>query len=150
MAPSLLKLTTILSVLLLLLVSFHTQKSLAAESEDDEEYILDTPLPNFRSRSSFLARVIRKGTRCNALSSNICNGVYANNGTSLLYCCKSHCRNVLGDQNNCGECGSKCKFGERCCHGSCISVAYDANNCGGCNKKCPPGVPCNYGVCGYA
>ncbi|KAJ0101927.1 hypothetical protein Patl1_04683 [Pistacia atlantica] len=94
--------------------------------------------------------MIKKGTHCDPEHKNICNGVSANNGTSLLYCCKTHCRNVLGDMNNCGRCGVKCKFGERCCNGSCISVVYNDNHCGKCNKKCPYGVKCDYGSCGYA
>ncbi|KAJ9153578.1 hypothetical protein P3X46_027005 [Hevea brasiliensis] len=148
MAPSLLKLTTILSIFVLLIL--HTQKSLSTDIEDDEEYVLDTPLPNLRSRSRFLARVIKKGAHCNPSTYNICNGVSANNGTSLLQCCKTHCRNVLGDENNCGHCGNKCSFGKLCCQGSCVSVANNNDHCGKCNKICAPGTSCSYGSCGYA
>ncbi|KAJ9182913.1 hypothetical protein P3X46_006846 [Hevea brasiliensis] len=148
MAPSLLKLITILSIFVLL--TLHTQKTLSSNIQEDEEYVLDTPLPNLRSRSRFLATVIKEGTDCNHIARNICNGVSANSGTSLLQCCKTHCRNVLGDENNCGQCGNKCRFGELCCNGSCVNVAYNAYHCGKCNNKCAPGTPCNYGSCGYA
>ncbi|KAL3576652.1 hypothetical protein D5086_021935 [Populus alba] len=151
MASSLLKLATILSLVVSILLALHTQITLSVDVEDeDEEYVLDTPPVNFRSRSRFLASVIKKGTRCNAERNNKCNGVSANKGTGLLYCCKKHCRNVLGDKNNCGQCGKKCKFGESCCNGRCTNIFYNASNCGKCNNKCSPGVKCQYGTCGYA
>ncbi|KAH7512563.1 hypothetical protein FEM48_Zijuj12G0103700 [Ziziphus jujuba var. spinosa] len=114
------------------------------EEDDMEEYVLDNPVPNSGSRSRFLGSsgVIKKGTRCNAMKYNVCNGVWANKGTSLLNCCKSHCRNVLGDKNNCGRCGNKCKFGERCCNGSCTNVLSNSNHCGKCDRKCKHGVGC--------
>ncbi|CAK7327787.1 unnamed protein product [Dovyalis caffra] len=149
-STSLLKLATILSLVFSILLALHAQITLSSDIEDDdEEYVLDTPLANFRSRSRFLASVIKKGAGCNAERYNICNGVSANGGTSLLYCCKKHCRNVLSDKNNCGKCGNKCKFGEFCCNGNCTTVFYNVNNCGKCNKKCARGVRCQYGTCGY-
>ncbi|KAH8518622.1 hypothetical protein H0E87_000462, partial [Populus deltoides] len=94
MASSLLKLAAILSLVFSILLALNTQITLSSDIEDDdEEYVLDTPLEGFRSRSRFLASVIKKGARCNAERNNICNGVSANNGTGLLYCCKKHCRN---------------------------------------------------------
>ncbi|KAL3612431.1 hypothetical protein D5086_003451 [Populus alba] len=149
MASSLLKLAAILSLVFSILLALNTQITLSSDIEDDEEeYVLDTPLEDFRSRSRFLASVIKKGTRCNAERNNICNGVSANNGTGLLYCCKKHCRNVLGDKNNCGICGNKCKFGESCCNGRCTNIISNVNHCGKCTKKCAPGVRCQYGTCG--
>ncbi|KAJ6752056.1 hypothetical protein OIU85_002475 [Salix viminalis] len=113
MAGALLKLATILSLVFSILLASSSQMTLSSDIEDDdEEYVLDSPPENFRSRSRFLASVVRKGTRCNAERGNVCNGVSANKGTSLIYCCKKHCRNVLGDENNCGICGNKCRFAE--------------------------------------
>lgn len=122
------------------------------DAEDqDEEWILDTAFSYDNSRGkSLYVKKIKKGTSCDAKKYNICNGVPANNGTSMLYCCKKHCRNVLGDMNNCGVCGKKCKFGQRCCGGVCTDVVYNPMHCGKCNKACLPGVPCDYGYCGYA
>lgn len=148
MAPSPLKLTTIFSVLILLIL--HTQQTLSTDIDDDEEYVLDTPLPNLRSRSRFLATVIKKGASCNPIARNICNGVSANNGTSWLQCCKTHCRNILGDENNCGLCGNKCRFGQLCCRGSCVNAANNNDHCGKCDNKCAPGTSCSFGSCGYA
>ncbi|KAJ6776283.1 PROTEIN GRIM REAPER [Salix koriyanagi] len=151
MARALLKLATILSLVFsILLQASSSQMTLSSDIEDDdEEYVLDSPPENFRSRSRFLASVVRKGTRCNAERGNVCNGVSANKGTSLIYCCKKHCRNVLGDKNNCGICGNKCRFAESCCNGRCTNIFSNVNHCGKCTKKCAPGVGCHYGTCGY-
>ncbi|KAF5728301.1 hypothetical protein HS088_TW21G00448 [Tripterygium wilfordii] len=153
MATCVLKLTTILSLVLLIIIIFHSQSSISADIEEedgDDYYILDSPVPQFRSRSRFLASIIKKGTHCNPITKNICNGISANNGTSLLYCCKKHCRNILGDRNNCGRCRNKCGFGERCCQGKCTKVLRNVGHCGKCNKKCSPGIKCENGYCGYA
>nr|GMD90183.1 protein GRIM REAPER [Ipomoea batatas] len=152
---ALLNLLPILSLTLsFLLISAHSAAAAAsfldADDDEAEEYIIDAPFSGApRLRSRFLAS-IRKGKSCNAVSNNVCNGVSANNGTSLLYCCKKHCRNVLGDMNNCGGCGRKCGFGQRCCGGVCTDVVYNALHCGKCTTACLPGVKCNYGSCGYA
>ncbi|XP_059440945.1 protein GRIM REAPER-like [Corylus avellana] len=146
MASTLLKLTTTL-----LLLSFHSHLSFSSNDiEDNEEYVVDSPLANLRSRSRFLATVIKEGAQCNSITRNVCNGMSANKGASLLHCCKKHCRNVLGDKNNCGRCGNKCKQGQRCCNGACINTAFNVNHCGKCNKKCAHGLRCEYGYCGYA
>ncbi|KAK9938076.1 hypothetical protein M0R45_014835 [Rubus argutus] len=149
-----LKLTTIILSLMLSALLLASQYPMASsselEGEDEEEYVLDTPIPNFRSRSRFLASIIKKGAHCDPVKYNICNGISANNGTSILHCCKTHCRNTLGDRNNCGKCGHKCKLGQLCCHGSCAYVAYNDNHCGKCARKCSSGVKCEYGSCGYA
>ncbi|XP_040989056.1 protein GRIM REAPER-like [Juglans microcarpa x Juglans regia] len=146
MACTLLKFTTILISLLLALqpqIAFSND-----DIEDDEEYyhVVNSPLPiNLRSSRSrpFLATVVKNGSSCNPITRNVCNGIPANKDARLLYCCKKHCRNVLGDQNNCGKCGKKCKQGERCCNGICTDVTRNANHCGKCNKKCARGF------CGY-
>lgn len=152
---SLLKLATILSLFTLLFITSSSQNSstsLNDEDEDEIEYVLDTPFANTRLRSRFLAdkTVIKKGTTCSQTNKDVCNGISANNGTTLLFCCKTHCRNVLGDKNNCGECGHKCTFGQRCCGGNCTDVTNNDTNCGKCNKKCLPGVVCENRICGYA
>ncbi|KAM3302316.1 protein GRIM REAPER [Capsicum chacoense] len=155
MAYILLKCTAILSIIFpLLFISLTNANRNSAflyddESEDDVYYYtLDRPFSN--SKSGIQATTIKKGASCDANRNNICNGVSANNGTSMLYCCKKHCRNVLGDMNNCGKCQNKCKFGQRCCGGVCTNVVYNPLHCGKCNKACLPGVPCDYGYCGYA
>ncbi|XP_010502751.1 PREDICTED: protein GRIM REAPER-like [Camelina sativa] len=130
----------------------------ATNVEDQEFYILDespTILSNvtISSKARLLVshcKKIRKGMRCHVAGYNVCNGVKADKGTSLLYCCKKHCRNILGDMNNCGRCGHKCRFGQRCCGGICTNVGFNPKHCGKCNKKCKSGVKCEYGYCGYA
>ncbi|KAL0443534.1 UNVERIFIED_CONTAM: protein GRIM REAPER [Sesamum latifolium] len=154
---TMLRLTTTLSVVVLLLLTLHSQRAASyEESEDeDEEYVLDSLFANSTvRRSRFLAssvKKIKKGTSCDPKTNPyVCNGVSANKGSSLLYCCKKHCRDVLGDRNNCGVCGRKCGLGERCCGGVCTNVLWTTANCGKCNKRCPDGVRCEYGYCGYA
>ncbi|KAJ6753772.1 hypothetical protein OIU79_026583 [Salix purpurea] len=62
MAGALLKLATILSLVFsILLQASSSQMTLSSDIEDDdEEYVLDSPPENFRSRSRFLASVVRK------------------------------------------------------------------------------------------
>ncbi|KAH6788605.1 Stigma-specific Stig1 family protein [Perilla frutescens var. frutescens] len=155
MAKTLIMLITL--SLLVVAIHFETAISLEDEEDEGEYYVLDSVLDNGGSarRSRFLTstinKKIKKGTSCDAKTkAHVCNGVSANNGTSLLYCCKKHCRNVLGDRNNCGKCGHKCQFGERCCGGVCTNVLRNRSNCGKCNKHCPYRVKCEYGYCGYA
>lgn len=157
---TLLKLTTILSLIMPLIITFLALNSQLAFSNDIEEededqlYVVDSPLManiNLRSsRSRFLASVIKKGAQCHPITNNVCNGIPANNRTSLLYCCKKHCRNILGDRNNCGQCGRKCKQGQRCCNRICTDITRSVNHCGKCHKKCAKGVKCEQGFCGYA
>ncbi|XP_057766484.1 protein GRIM REAPER [Salvia miltiorrhiza] len=149
----LINLVTILFLLIFPLLAV----SLEDEEIEGEYYVLDSVPANHSARRSSrylitsVIKKIKKGTSCDAKTNpNVCNGVSANNGTSLLYCCKKHCRNVLGDRNNCGACGYKCRFGERCCGGVCTNVLANRTNCGKCSKKCPRGVKCDYGYCGYA
>ncbi|XAR56536.1 hypothetical protein NMG60_11037063 [Bertholletia excelsa] len=160
MALSLLKLTTILSLATALLFTFVWQTALSfplEDSDEPEEYILDDPFPQTPLTSRFLASVkeksvtrIKKGTHCDVIKNNVCPGVWANNGTSHLYCCKTHCRNVLGDVNNCGVCGHKCPFPQRCCNGVCTDLISNPKHCGKCNRACSPGLRCEFGICGYA
>ncbi|XP_057955344.1 protein GRIM REAPER-like [Malania oleifera] len=154
MAATLFQLTAILLTftlpLTLLASPFPMASLIAADAEDYEEYVIDTPLVNTGSlRGRYMASIMKKGTHCE-VSSNKCNGILANNGASLLFCCKKHCRNVLRDRNNCGRCGHKCGFGQLCCGGKCTNVGFDALHCGKCNKKCDSGVKCEKGSCGYA
>ncbi|XP_054811363.1 protein GRIM REAPER-like [Prosopis cineraria] len=154
---SFLKLTTVLSLLLIPLVLTEDM-----DDEDDDIYVLDH-FPSSSSsssssslqtgtRSRFLTRIIKKGMHCDAMMTgfNICNGVSASKGRGLLFCCKKHCRNVLGDKNNCGRCGHKCRQGQRCCDGACTDVLFNENHCGKCGSKCSPGLPCDKGCYGYA
>ncbi|KAL3638416.1 hypothetical protein CASFOL_017787 [Castilleja foliolosa] len=152
-----LKLTTLISLLIFLLLALHSERGLSFEDEEneDDEYVIDSVLTNNSVRKSrFLAsavKKIKKGMKCDAKTNPyVCNGVSADKGASLLYCCKKHCRNVLGDRNNCGRCGQKCRLNERCCGGVCKDVSRNKTNCGKCNKKCRNGVKCEYGYCGYA
>ncbi|XP_057955095.1 protein GRIM REAPER-like [Malania oleifera] len=155
MATALLSLTAILLSLAFPLMSQAASPSPMASlmtdnPEDYEEYIIDAPFLNTGSlRSRFLTSIVKKGAHCDAVKNNICNGVSANNGESRLSCCKKHCRNVLGDKNNCGQCGHKCSFGERCCGGTCTNVTFNASHCGQCNNACTLGVKCENGLCGY-
>jgi hypothetical protein len=152
MACTLLNRAPMLSLLILILLSLHSHSAFSNDTQDDEDdqYVVDSPLANLRSRSRFLATVIKKGMRCDPIAHNVCNGISANNGASLLRCCKTHCRNVLGDKNNCGQCGNKCKQGQRCCSGTCVDTAHNVKHCGECNKKCARGHKCEFGYCGYA
>ncbi|KAE8732154.1 Protein GRIM REAPER [Hibiscus syriacus] len=156
-----LKLIAIVSLAISILLSLHPQTTFSSRIEDfdeEEEYVLDHPLiiPNLRSRNRFLTTStkkdkIRKGAHCvHDPYQNICNGISVNNGTGILYCCKTHCRNVLRDRNNCGVCGNRCQFGQRCCGGVCTDVVSNVNHCGKCDKQCSAGVKCEYGYCGYA
>ncbi|XP_068498601.1 protein GRIM REAPER [Phaseolus vulgaris] len=158
MANAILKLTTVL--ILLIFSTLHDSHFASStdvdedhediNEEEEEEYVLDTRIPHLGPRSRFLATIIKKGRQCNLETNNICNGVRANKGRDLLFCCKKHCRNVLSDKNNCKVCGNKCKLGQRCCDGVCTNVLSNASHCGKCNKKCSPGDSCGSGVCGYA
>nr|XP_004488748.1 protein GRIM REAPER-like [Cicer arietinum] len=151
MAKTLLMLTTILSLLITFSLHFQIAFSIDTYGDKEEYYKLDSTFPHYKSKSRFLATAIKKGAQCNPIAKNICNGVLANKGTELLQCCKKKCVNVVGDMNNCGQCGNKCKLGgERCCGGVCINILYNDNNCGKCNKKCKGGVRCRIGFCGYA
>ncbi|KAE8692292.1 Protein STIG1 [Hibiscus syriacus] len=152
---NILKLISILSLTISILLSFHPQTTFPFEIEDfdeEEEYVLDHPLivSNIRSRSRFLTTSpkkdkIRKGAHCELNSyQDTCNGISVNSGTGILYCCKMHCRNVLRDRNNCGGCGNRCQFGQQM---HCRNVLRDRNNCGGCGNRCQFGQLCCGGVC---
>ncbi|PIA35246.1 hypothetical protein AQUCO_03600129v1 [Aquilegia coerulea] len=142
MASTMLKHVSILSLTIIpLFLILHSCSAFSTDIEEGEEYLVDTRSLGFS---------VRAQSRCDAITNNICNGISVNNGTGLLQCCKKHCRNILGDRNNCGTCQKKCGFGELCCHGKCINVAYNVDHCGKCNVKCSSGLKCEYGTCGYA
>ncbi|GMH05638.1 hypothetical protein Nepgr_007478 [Nepenthes gracilis] len=162
MASTLLNLTTILSLASIFIFLFLSQSAssyhIIANGDHTKDHIIETTSGTFfptstssrKSRSLFLKKIVKKGARCHPITNNICNGILENNGTTLLYCCKNHCRNILADKNNCGRCGHKCKHGMLCCHGSCTNVAYNATHCGKCDHSCSPGIKCEFGSCGYA
>ncbi|KAK7324567.1 hypothetical protein VNO77_28239 [Canavalia gladiata] len=155
MANTMRKLITILFLLIsaLALHSSEFVSSTDADHDDineEEEYVLDTPLLHFGPRDRFLVSKIKKGRRCNRVTNNICNGVRANKGRDLLFCCKMHCRNVLSDKNHCGVCLNKCAEGEHCCNGVCTNVMTNVHHCGKCKEECSPGDTCRDGMCGYA
>ncbi|KAI4322950.1 hypothetical protein L6164_022596 [Bauhinia variegata] len=138
-----------LTAILLVIISLALQSAFSIEDDEHDTFGI-IPWPRLGSRSRFLATIAKQGARCDPVGTNICNGVSANKGTQLLYCCKKKCVDALGDMNNCGQCGQKCKLGQRCCSGTCTNILSNVNNCGKCNKKCKPGIPCHIGFCGYA
>ncbi|KAF5189608.1 Stigma-specific protein stig1 [Thalictrum thalictroides] len=153
MALTMLKHVSILSLTIIpWFLILHSCSAFETDIEDGEVYLVDTQSLGFsiQAQSRYQPKKVKKGARCDAITNNICNGISVNNGTGLLQCCKKHCRNVLGDRNNCGTCGQKCGFGKLCCKGKCINVAYNVDHCGKCNVKCSSGLKCEYGTCGYA
>ncbi|KAK9131809.1 hypothetical protein Scep_011337 [Stephania cephalantha] len=165
MANTNIKPSTLLSFITFILFIQHHCAAFSIDINDDDNdgddyYIVDTDSSLGNNNNINVARPqrllllqkpkkIKKGAKC-ALQNNICNGVPVNKGTGILHCCKKHCRNVLGDRNNCGSCGHKCGYGERCCNGVCTNVYFNDSNCGKCGKKCSSGDKCEYGYCGYA
>ncbi|OVA07744.1 Stigma-specific protein Stig1 [Macleaya cordata] len=149
----------ILSIMIISLLLFlHSSTAFNFEDsdiEDGEEYVVDNPFSGrFTARANRLEKQeqqkIEKGAKCDPFISNICNGVFVNNGTGLLRCCRKQCRNMLADRDNCGGCRKKCGYGQLCCYGACVDVAYNKNHCGKCGVQCLPGLKCEYGTCGYA
>lgn len=137
-----------LPCLLVILLLFSSPQAAFSEAyTDDEVYFLDSAM---QTGSKFLGTVIKKGAHCDPTGNNICNAVAADRGTAQLHCCNMHCRNVLGDRNNCGQCGQRCGFGQLCCDGACTAVTNNVNHCGKCNRRCRAGLKCDYGFCGYA
>jgi hypothetical protein len=82
--------------------------------------------------------------------------------------------NLLNDNDNCGECGTRCKGKSpgnstwTCVEGKCefsctglatrdcdgnrdngceVAVLFDVNNCGSCGNVCPAGFECSDGIC---
>lgn len=143
-----------LSLTIPLLLQFQMAFSFAVNDDDPEEYLLDNPIKgHLRPRKGrFLSDIIvKKGAHCDPKSkhNNACDGVSGNGGRSLVYCCKMQCQDILGDINNCGECGQKCRHGELCCNGVCNNVVSNAYHCGKCGNKCKAGIKCELGYCGY-
>ncbi|KAF5200328.1 Grim reaper [Thalictrum thalictroides] len=144
--------TTCFVIIISLLLFLQCCADISTYADEDEEYSIDDDLHTYKAKQGNQCqhRKIRKGAHCDPITKNICNRLSVNNGTGILNCCKTHCRNILGDRNNCGQCGHKCGFGELCCNGSCTNVACNVDHCGKCNDKCLQGVRCEYGTCGYA
>ncbi|CAD5164864.1 unnamed protein product [Musa acuminata subsp. malaccensis] len=142
----------LVSVLLLMISPIAPPCRIASAMEEEYAAVVGNHFMGLspRAGSRFLAQGVKKGDRCDPVANNVCSGVQAKDGTQLLYCCKSHCRNVLNDRNNCGACGVRCGFGQLCCKGKCTAVAYDVDNCGKCGTVCQPELRCEYGSCGYA
>lgn len=74
--------------------------------------------------------------------------------------CAGTCVDPLGDESNCGACGTVCASGESCeagvctpgcsdtvCGGACVDTDTDVNNCGACGNVCASGESCEAGVC---
>ncbi|MDO8626618.1 MAG: hypothetical protein Q7K39_04200 [Candidatus Magasanikbacteria bacterium] len=71
--------------------------------------------------------------------------------------------NFLADDNNCGQCGNWCAWGEVClqgvckeppcpmnqtrCFGACKDLSADPQYCGACNQACKQGETCKQGQC---
>ncbi|CAN4078390.1 unnamed protein product [Withania somnifera] len=53
-------------------------------------------------------------------------------GSPGPFCCKNKCMNFLGDKENCGFCGKKCKFNEICCKGFCLNAMLGKKYAGHC------------------
>lgn len=98
MASTLLKLTTTL-----LLLSLHSHLSFS--SNDNEEFVVDSPLANLRSRSRFLATVVKEGARCNSITRNVCNGVWQTRGQAFSIAAWSVAETCLGIRTTAGDVG---------------------------------------------
>ncbi|MCO5552222.1 hypothetical protein L7F22_005734 [Adiantum nelumboides] len=64
-------------------------------------------------------------------------------------CCNNVCVDVHANVNNCGSCGSRCRWGFSCCKGKCCDLKTDPRNCGEVGHCCRKGVKCQFGMCGY-
>jgi hypothetical protein len=71
---------------------------------------------------------------------------------------ETECRNLLRDEEHCGDCDHSCAVGQECvdgacacpieledCHGVCVDTDQDLLNCGGCDQPCDG--QCDGGVC---
>ncbi|MCO5556812.1 hypothetical protein L7F22_010365 [Adiantum nelumboides] len=64
-------------------------------------------------------------------------------------CCNNVCVDLHANVNNCGSCGSRCRWGFSCCKGKCCDLKTDPRNCGEVGHRCRKGVKCQFGMCGY-
>jgi len=80
----------------------------------------------------------------------------------FLTTCPGGCKDLMGDENNCGDCDEACSAGELCtggvcalscpgdlaeCTGTCVNTQTDEAHCGGCNSPCQVGELCQSGFC---
>uniref|UniRef100_A0A1J3IZH0 Stigma-specific STIG1-like protein 1 n=1 Tax=Noccaea caerulescens TaxID=107243 RepID=A0A1J3IZH0_NOCCA len=113
--------------------------------------------------SRFLAQKVDEGQGPKARNPNaadhcnkdpeICSSsFYSAGANSTMACCNNKCMDLSADDNNCGACKIKCKFGQTCCRGQCVYMAYDKRHCGECNHSCGDDHRkfCVYGLCNYA
>lgn len=76
--------------------------------------------------------------------------------------CDGACVDLRTDNENCGECGNRCKDGEKCksgacriscpegqiiCGSACADLTNDINHCGECGHACKDGEKCDAGEC---
>lgn len=57
-------------------------------------------------------------------------------------CCNDRCRNVLIDENHCGDCATRCGRNEICSNGACFQTCLQARP-GVCNDNCGDLCGCN-------
>ncbi|URE07802.1 Stigma-specific protein, Stig1 [Musa troglodytarum] len=129
-------------------MALTTSLALPVSSAESDERSTAAAAPSLLSRgiySLFPQYHARGSMTCDNVP-RVCRA----NGIPGPDCCKKQCVNVMTDNQNCGQCGKKCRFGQACCGGSCVNVMYDPKNCGGCNKRCKKGSFCQYGMCSYA
>ncbi|KAM0948523.1 putative stigma-specific protein Stig1 [Dioscorea sansibarensis] len=102
--------------------------------------------------SGFLRAVVRgrRGRPCFD-DKSVCLLYMENRPWQENYTCCFHrfCKDVLNDEQHCGECGHKCGFGLACCGGRCTTLESDPLHCGSCYHVCPQKVECSFGLCGY-
>ncbi|THU53455.1 hypothetical protein C4D60_Mb10t14600 [Musa balbisiana] len=125
-------------------VAMTTSLALSVSSaEEDERPAAAAPASLSRGIVSLLAQYnpTRGSMTCDRFP-RVCRA----SGSPGPDCCRRQCVNVMSDNQNCGQCGTKCRFGQACCGGRCVNVMYDPKNCGGCKK----GSFCQYGMCSYA
>jgi hypothetical protein len=75
--------------------------------------------------------------------------------------CNGLCVDVSSDEQNCGDCGTRCASTATCtnsqcqcpqanqtsCPNGCFDLSSDSQNCGVCGNYCPTGVQCVAGKC---
>ena len=103
-----------------------------------------------RSSDESPGRFLLGGKGSHGLTCNKFPRVCLVNGGRRRHCCRGKCVNLMGDRNNCGKCGKKCKYGHICCRGKCANPNVSKKHCGGCNHGCGSGGFCSFGLCNYA
>ncbi|URE04297.1 Stigma-specific protein, Stig1 [Musa troglodytarum] len=125
-----------------------TSIALPVSSAESDERSTATAAPSLLSRGIY-SLYVQYHPRGSMTCDNVPRACRAS-GSPGPDCCRKQCVNMMTDNQNCGQCGKKCQFGQACCGGSCVDVMYDPKNCGGCNKRCKKGSFCQYGMCSYA